>query len=311
MVDGKPMTDSNATTTSTSPDAAVTDASGQRAEDNEGSGKLNAMTGESGLLRYEGISMTYPSTRGRAPLRALEPVDLQVQRGEFICLVGPSGCGKTTLLSITGGLLRPTNGTVFFKDIPLTEPDRSIGIMFQRPVLLPWRTVEKNAYLPAEIAGTMSPTIKTRVSQVLSMVGLHDFADALPNHLSGGMQQRAALARTLTYEPELLLMDEPFGALDEFTRETMNLELSQLTSNLGTTSLFVTHNIPEAVFLADRVVVMSPRPGRISGIVEVPFAKPRKVDVMRDPKFTDLVFEVRSILSDAESKQDSNEEKQP
>lgn len=302
------MTDSAMPMETASPDGTGDDASGQQADDNEGSATLTARTEESGLVRYEGVSMTYPSTRGRAPLRALEPVDLAIRPGEFICLVGPSGCGKTTLLKITGGLLPPTEGTVYFKDSQLTEPNRSIGIMFQRPVLLPWRTVEKNAYLPAEISGTMSQSIKDRVSKVLSMVGLHEFANALPNHLSGGMQQRAALARTLTYEPELLLMDEPFGALDEFTRETMNLELSQLTNSVGTTSLFVTHNIPEAVFLADRVVVMSPRPGRISGIVEVPFDKPRQVDIMRDPKFTELVFEVRSILSDAESRNDSNEE---
>ena len=246
--------------------------------------------------------MTYPSTRGRQPLKALEPVNLSVDRGEFICLVGPSGCGKTTLLKITAALLTPTQGTVVFKDAPLLEPSRSIGVMFQRPVLLPWRTVEKNAYLPAEISGTMGPATVERVARVLAMVGLRDFATALPDHLSGGMQQRAALARTLAYEPELMLMDEPFGALDEFTREAMNLELSELTQQAGITSLFVTHNIPEAVFLADRVVVMSPRPGRISGIVEVPFPKPRHVDFMRDPAFTELTFEVRRILSEAEAK---------
>jgi NitT/TauT family transport system ATP-binding protein len=180
--------------------------------------------------------------------------------------------------------------------------------MFQKPVLLPWRTVEKNAYLPAEISGTMSSAIVERVSRVLAMVGLHEFATALPDQLSGGMQQRAALARTLAYEPELLLMDEPFGALDEFTREAMNLELSDLTHQAGITSLFVTHNIPEAVFLADRVVVMSPRPGRVSGIVEVPFPKPRRVEYMRDPAFTELTFEVRSILSDAEDKSAEGQE---
>jgi NitT/TauT family transport system ATP-binding protein len=244
--------------------------------------------------------MTYPSIRGRPPLRALEPVNLSVESGEFICLVGPSGCGKTTLLKITAALLAPTQGSIMFKDAPLTEPSRSIGVMFQKPVLLPWRTVEKNAYLPAEIAGTMSPTVADRVARVLAMVGLNDFATALPDQLSGGMQQRAALARTLAYEPELMLMDEPFGALEEFTREAMNLELSDLTHQAGITSLFVTHNIPEAVFLADRVVVMSPRPGRVSGIVEVPFPKPRTVDFMRDPAFTELTFTVRSILSDAE-----------
>jgi NitT/TauT family transport system ATP-binding protein len=262
------------------------------------------------LVRYENVSMTYPSTRGRRPLKALEPVNLSIERGEFICLVGPSGCGKTTLLKITAALLASTQGSVLFKDVPLTEPSRSIGVMFQKPVLLPWRTVEKNAYLPAEIAGTMSSAVVERVARVLDMVGLRDFTTALPDHLSGGMQQRAALARTLVYEPELLLMDEPFGALDEFTREAMNLELSDLTHQAGITSLFVTHNIPEAVFLADRVVVMSPRPGRVSGIVEVPFPKPRRVDFMRDPRFTELTFEVRSILSDAEEKPTEGPEEQ-
>jgi NitT/TauT family transport system ATP-binding protein len=258
--------------------------------------------GHTALVRYDGVSMTYPSRRGRPPLKALEPVNLTVDRGEFICLVGPSGCGKTTLLKLTAALLTPTQGSVVFKGAALTEPNRSIGVMFQKPVLLPWRTVEKNIFLPAEIAGTMGPDTADRVAKVLSMVGLHDFATALPDQLSGGMQQRAALARTLVYEPELLLMDEPFGALDEFTREAMNLELSELTSQSGITSLFVTHNIPEAVFLADRVIVMSPRPGRVSGVVEVPFPKPRTVDFMRDPKFTDLTFEVRSILAEAEDK---------
>jgi NitT/TauT family transport system ATP-binding protein len=265
---------------------------------------------ETSLVTYESVSMTYPSRRGRAPLRALEPVNLSIDRGEFICLVGPSGCGKTTLLKITAALLAPTQGSVLFKDSPLTEPSRSIGVMFQKPVLLPWRTVEKNAYLPAEIAGTMGPDTVARVSQVLKMVGLEDFATALPDQLSGGMQQRAAMARTLAYEPELLLMDEPFGALDEFTREAMNLELSELTSQAGITSLFVTHNISEAVFLADRVVVMSPRPGRVSGVVEVPFPKPRRVDFMRDPAFTQLTFEVRSILAEAERESTEDQETQ-
>ena len=256
------------------------------------------------VLDCRGIAKTYPAVQNRPALRALEPVSLAVSRGEFICLVGPSGCGKTTLLNITAALLDPTEGDVLFNGSPLTEPNRAIGMMFQAPVLLPWRTVEKNALLPAEISGTQGPEIVQRISQVLKMVGLQEFATALPDHLSGGMQQRAALARTLAYEPELLLMDEPFGALDEFTREAMNLELSQLTRNAGITSLFVTHNIPEAVFLADRVVVMSPRPGRVSGIVEVPFEQPRSVDTMRESLFTELTFQVRSILSAAEEETD-------
>jgi len=274
------------------------------------SAPVNASGGQPGLIRFENVSMTYPSTRGRPPLRALEPVNLSIEKGEFICLVGPSGCGKTTLLKITAALLSPTQGKVVFNGAPLNEPSRSIGVMFQKPVLLPWRTVEKNAYLPAEISGTMSSAVAERVAKVLTMVGLHDFATALPDQLSGGMQQRAAMARTLAYEPELMLMDEPFGALDEFTRETMNLELSELTHQAGITSLFVTHNIPEAVFLADRVVVMSPRPGRVSGIVEVPFPKPRTVDFMRDPAFTELTFDVRNILAEAESSSTSVAEEQ-
>ena len=256
--------------------------------------------GGAGLVEYQNVIKTYPAVHGRPALRALEPVNLTIQQGEFVCLVGPSGCGKTTLLKITAALLDASEGTVLFKGAPLTEPSREIGVMFQRPVLLPWRTVEKNALLPAEISGTMGPKIVERVNRVLAMVGLDEFATALPEHLSGGMQQRAALARTLAYDPELLLMDEPFGALDEFTREAMNLELSQLTRQSNVTSLFVTHNIQEAIFLADRVVVMSPRPGRISGIVEVPFPQPRSVEIMREPRFTELTFEVRSILSDAE-----------
>lgn len=234
-------------------------------------------------------------------LRALEAVDLTIRRGEFVTLVGPSGCGKSTLLNITGALLAASEGMIAFKGQPLTEPHRQIGVMFQAPVLLPWRTVEKNVLLPAEIYGLPAASVQDRVRRVLNVVGLADFRDAYPHQLSGGMQQRAALARVLAYEPEVLLMDEPFGALDEFTRETMNLELSRLTREAGITVLFVTHNIPEAVFLADRVVVMSPRPGRVSGIVDVPFDQPRVVETMRDPSFTDLTFQVRSILAGAAS----------
>jgi NitT/TauT family transport system ATP-binding protein len=164
-------------------------------------------------------------------------------------------------------------------------------------VLLPWRTVKENVLLPAEVYGQADSQIRDKVSEVLSLVGLADFEKAYPDQLSGGMQQRASLARVLAYEPDVLLMDEPFGALDEFTREAMNLEVPRLTRPRSITVLFVTHNIPEAVFLADRVVVMSARPGRVAGVIPVPFSHPRTIEVMRDPEFTDLVFSVRSTLA--------------
>lgn len=262
----------------------------------DGSGRQHAAP----ILTFDGVAKTYKTPMAASGyLRALEAVDLTITKGEFITLVGPSGCGKSTLLNITAALLTASEGSISFKGKPLTEPHRQIGVMFQAPVLLPWRTVEKNVLLPAEIQGTPAQSVMDRVRRVLGIVGLSEFQHAYPHQLSGGMQQRAALARVLAYEPEVLLMDEPFGALDEFTRESMNLELSRLTREAGITVLFVTHNIPEAVFLADRVVVMSPRPGRVSGVVDVPFPNPREIEVMRDPAFTELTFQVRSILSGA------------
>jgi NitT/TauT family transport system ATP-binding protein len=267
------------------------------------------MTGSAGsgrpqaapILSFDGVAKTYKTPMAASGyLHALEAVSLDVQPGEFITLVGPSGCGKSTLLNITAALLEATEGRVTFKGEPVDEPRRQVGVMFQAPVLLPWRTVEQNVLLPAEIYRLPAGSMVDRVRRVLEVVHLADFREAYPAQLSGGMQQRAALARVLAYEPEVLLMDEPFGALDEFTREAMNLELLRLTHDAGITVLFVTHNIPEAVFLADRVVVMSPRPGRVSGIVDVPFEHPRVVEMMRDPLFTELTFKVRSILAGAE-----------
>jgi NitT/TauT family transport system ATP-binding protein len=250
------------------------------------------------ILQLRNISKTYRTRTAQGNVQALTPLNLEIDEGEFVSFVGPSGCGKSTLLNIVAGLLPPTTGEVHFDDEVLTEPSRKIGFMFQQPVLLPWRTVRKNVLLPSEVFGRDAAEMSQRAEDVLRMVGLGDFMGALPQHLSGGMQQRVALARVLVYEPKMLLMDEPFGALDEFTRETMNLELLNLTKPQGITVLFVTHNISEAVFLADRVVVMSPRPGRISGVIDVPFGGERKIDVMRDPEFTELVFQVRSMLGE-------------
>lgn len=253
------------------------------------------------ILELDSIAKTY-RTRGGGTVEALKPVQLDIPEGSFVSLVGPSGCGKTTLLSIIAGLLTPSSGRILFEGQPLTEPSRDMGVMFQRPVLLPWRTVSKNVMLPAEVFGIRPSAIQERVAETLEMVGLRDFSNALPQHLSGGMQQRVALARVLAYRPKVLLMDEPFGALDEFTREAMNLELLRLTQPAGITVIFVTHNISEAVFLSDRVVVMSSRPGRVAGVVEVPLGYPREIEVMRDRTFTELAFEVRELLKKEEGR---------
>jgi NitT/TauT family transport system ATP-binding protein len=185
---------------------------------------------------------------------------------------------------------------VLLDEVPMTGPSRKIGVMFQAPVLLAWRTVEKNVLLPAEIVKLDMKAARDRAGQVIELVGLAEFARAYPRELSGGMQQRVALARVLLSEPEVVLMDEPFGALDEFTREAMNLELLRITDAAEMTVLFVTHNIAEAVFLSDRVVVMTARPGRVAGIVDVGFERPRQIPMMHDPQFADLVFEVRRLL---------------
>ncbi|MCZ6912078.1 MAG: ABC transporter ATP-binding protein [Proteobacteria bacterium] len=239
---------------------------------------------------------------GEEEVVALDRVDLTVGKGEFVSFVGPSGCGKSTLLNLVAGLLPASAGEVLLLGDPVVEPSRRIGFMFQSPVLLPWRTVEGNVLLPAEVFGENLGESRRRARAVIESVGLSEFASAYPNQLSGGMQQRVALARVLTYEPEFLLMDEPFGALDEFTREAMNLELMRIVQSAGITVLFVTHNIGEAVFMSDRVVVMTPRPGRVSGIVDVSWPRPREIKMMHDPVFADLVFEVREILGQSHGK---------
>lgn len=246
------------------------------------------------IVEAKGLSKSFPLED--STVVALDDVDVSIRRGEFVSFVGRSGCGKSTLLNLVAGLLEPTGGSVSINGREVTEPPEVAGFMFQAPVLLPWRTIIKNVLLPAEIHKMDKARIREKAREVLTMVGLGDFINAYPKQLSGGMQQRAALARVLTYEPELLLMDEPFGALDEFTREAMNLELMRITSQAGITVLFVTHNIAEAVFMSDRVVVMTPRPGKVAGIVDIPLPRPRTIEAMQDPRFTDLVFEIRSIL---------------
>ena len=230
------------------------------------------------------------------PLVALDDVSLNVRRGEFLTLVGPSGCGKSTLLKIIAGLLSPTGGNVQLGGSPVTEPREEIGLMFQTSTLFPWRNVIRNIALPLEITGTMEPDGEQRIAEVIDLVRLQGFEQHYPRELSGGMQQRVALCRLLVSNPDLMLLDEPFGALDEFTREHLNTELATIAEHENKTMVFVTHNIREAVFLSDRVAVMGTKPGRILDMVEVDLPRPRVPASRRLPEFTDTVNYIREVL---------------
>jgi NitT/TauT family transport system ATP-binding protein len=221
-----------------------------------------------------------------------------IARGEFVSLIGPSGCGKSTLLRIVGDLIAPSSGTALVngKTPRRARLDRDYGMVFQAPVLFDWRTVEDNVKLPLEILGQDAATRTKRAREMLELVELGDFLKHHPYQLSGGMQQRVAIARALAFPPSILLMDEPFGALDEMTRERMNDEVLRIWEQTGTTILFVTHSIPEAVFLSSRVVVMSARPGRITKIVDVDLPRPRSEDSRETRRYFELVTEVREAL---------------
>ncbi|GAA4817553.1 ABC transporter ATP-binding protein [Nocardioides caeni] len=252
-------------------------------------------------IEVRGVDRVF--TRGRNRVDALTAVDLEVRAGEFVSLIGPSGCGKSTLLRLVADLDAPTSGaiSVFGKTTRQARLDQDYGIAFQQAGLLPWRTVTANVELPLKLHGMDKAARRARVAELLELVGLSDFAKSHPDQLSGGMQQRVAIARALAEQPRLLLMDEPFGALDEITRERMQNELVRLCAETGAAVLFVTHSIPEAVFLSDRVVVMSPRPGRITGIVDIRAdglvpAHDRAAGVREESGFFRAVAEVRAIL---------------
>lgn len=227
---------------------------------------------------------------------ALDDVSFTVRKGDFISLVGPSGCGKSTLLRLLSGLIPKSAGSLTVHGAEVEEPRGDTGMMFQRPILLEWRTAVENVLLPSELTGSVTNEDRRKAMDLLDLVGLKEFEFTFPRQLSGGMQQRVALARLLQTGADILLLDEPFGALDEFTRERLNLELLRIVDQFKSTTLFVTHNIIEAIFLADQVHVMTPRPGRLARVIDVPFERPRDISILVTPEFNKLVAEVREVL---------------
>ena len=265
-------------------------------------GSLAGMAASEHIL-VEGLSKTF-SHRGR-PLEALRGLDLRVDWGKFVSVIGPSGCGKSTLLRIVGGLLEPTGGRVRIDGRAPRDAQRAkdIGLVFQDPSLLPWRSVLSNVRLPLEVNHTDSGRSHLQPRELLDLVGLSAFADYYPHQLSGGMQQRVAIARALVFEPSLLLMDEPFGALDEITRSAMRYELLRIwqstRSDRPRTVLFVTHSIAEAIALSDRVTVLTPRPGQVRAVIDIDLPRPRDESLERSPEFLDYAQQLRNLLKEA------------
>ncbi|TDO99511.1 ABC transporter ATP-binding protein [Marinomonas balearica] len=249
------------------------------------------------MITIEDLSLVFETNDG--PVNALSHIDLAIEEGGFVSFIGPSGCGKTTLLRVIADLERPTSGTIL---VDGTSPEdarlnRLYGYVFQAPALFPWRTIASNCKVPLEIFGLSKELQQQKTDKYLELVGLQDFHNKFPWQLSGGMQQRASIARALSFEPQLLLMDEPFGALDEITRDHLNLELLKIWHETGKTVVFVTHSIPEAVLLSTHIVVMSPRPGRIAKIIKSPLAKKRTLADRESPEFVAVMQEVREALA--------------
>lgn len=241
-------------------------------------------------LNIQNVAHSYQS------LRVLNDVSFQIEEGEFVSIIGPSGCGKTTLLKIIGGLINPSKGNIAVKNnsVDVALKRRDFGFVFQNPVLFPWRTVLKNVELPLEIIGDATPLVEAK--QLLETTGLKEFTDYYPDALSGGMKQRVSLARALVFNPDILLMDEPFGALDELTREKMNLVLLDIWQKAKKTILFVTHSLSEAVFLADKVIVLSKRPATIAAVREIKLPRPRTIEVKNSKEYLDHILWLRNQL---------------
>ncbi|WP_422033956.1 ABC transporter ATP-binding protein [Reyranella sp.] len=252
------------------------------------------------FITIEKVSKTYETRSG--PIRALETVDLTIREKEFVSIVGPSGCGKSTLLMLLSGLVGHSTGSITIGGTKVNAPYTDIGIVFQQDVLLEWRTILQNVMLQAEVRGLDRRTLKDRALHLLELVGLKGFEGMYPHELSGGMRQRASICRALLHSPPLLLMDEPFGALDALTRDQLNIDLLRFWQESPTTVLFITHSVSEAVFLSDRVIIMSPRPGRIEEIVDIDLPRPRRMAMREQPRFIEYsrrigrVFESIGIL---------------
>lgn len=244
------------------------------------------------FIQITGLEKSYRSLDG-GTIRALGPISLDIAKSEFLTVVGPSGCGKSTLLKLLAGLIERSSGSIQMSGKQIKGPQLDIGVVFQSPVLLPWRTALDNVMLPAAINGLDPARSKQRARELLALVGLRDFEAKYPNELSGGMQQRVAIARALMHEPSTLLMDEPFGALDAMTRETMNVEIRRLWAEAGKTIIFVTHSIPEAVFLGTRVLVLSGRPGQIAEIVDIDLDENRGLDIVTSDVFGTYTRRIR------------------
>ncbi|MGO1235448.1 ABC transporter ATP-binding protein [Microbacterium gubbeenense] len=256
---------------------------------------MSAATQTSTTVAVTDVGITFSSKRSH--VSALEGINLNIEQGEFVTIAGPSGCGKSTLLKAVAGLTLPTTGSVHLRGSEVTAPRQDIGYVFQRAALLEWRNVRGNILLQAEMRGMDAGTARRRADELIEMTGLKGFEKALPHELSGGMQQRVSLCRALLHEPNVLLMDEPFGALDALTRERMNVELNRIWAETGTTVMLVTHSVAEAVYLASRVVVMSPRPGRIveEHIVDLPKRRDYAA-TLEDPEFHRVSARVRELL---------------
>ncbi len=252
------------------------------------------MTEAGKAIEVRQLTKVYPSKD--APIVALEDATFDVHEQEFVSLVGHSGCGKTTIMKIIAGLLDKTAGEVLVNGAPVTGPKASTGIVFQTPVLFQWRTVMDNVMLPVEILGLSKAEYYPKALEMLELTGLSEFREKFPRELSGGMQQRVSISRALVHEPSLLLLDEPFGALDAMTRGEMNMELQRIWSEKKKTSLLITHSIPEAVFLADRVMVMTPRPGHITDIIEIGLPRPRTPEMRLSAEFTECVRQVGKTI---------------
>jgi NitT/TauT family transport system ATP-binding protein len=256
----------------------------------------NAPSSAATLLRIEALEKIYKAKDG-VDVHALKDINLDIGDGEFVSIVGPSGCGKSTLLKILAGTLERSSGTVAMRGQALRGPSRELGVVFQAPVLLPWRTVLQNVMVPIEVQKHDRARFTAKARELLAMVGLSAFENKYPTELSGGMQQRVGICRALVHDPSFLLMDEPFGALDAMTRETMNGELQRIWSESRKTIMLVTHSIPEAVYLADRVVVMTPRPGRIVDVIAIDLPRPRKLAMQNTPEFGRFVSAIRQHFS--------------